>query len=194
MSTLNLQEAEKRSIKAKQKFLRNAEFLVCLKDPDKALPVVMASAELDPESVADVTAALDPEVFDQPHPGAREIARKSFEDEVYRAICKATVRCFNRGALRLAIKFTDPGHDEYLEIRYIAGELERPAAKPVVPVKSAPEQLEDEVIADYNGAIPTDAMKKKMNNNVAYRNTYKRLAETDKLASLCTQLHDGAKL
>jgi len=99
----------------------------------------------------------------------------------------------NSRTLTCAIKFTQEAADQYTEIRYIAGELERPvAAKPVI-VKTPQEILEDEVISDY-ATLSGDKMRAKMNANRAYRDTYNRLAETNRLESRVTQLHDGARL
>jgi hypothetical protein len=183
------------ALKARQQFLNNADLFSCLKETkDEIFETLMASASLDKPTREEFAYYAKSEYLDQPHFGAREEARKQFQRIVYEGICKAFVHCFNNRALREAMNFTNEAAEQYTEIRYIAGELERPIIAPAAPVLSAAELLEQEVVSDYNGAISTDKMKTKLNNNVAYRNTYKRLAETNRLESRVTTLHDAGKV
>lgn len=182
------------ALKARQQFLKNnADLFSCLKSSkDEIFQTIMAEASLHRPTRETIADFAQEELLEQPNYHAREEARKYFQKVVYDEIASAFVRCFIRGVLKEAMRFTAEAAAEYEELRYIAGELERPYVAPAVPALSPAEALEAEVIADYNGAISTDKMKVKMNNR-AYKDMYVRLSETNKLESRITSLHDAGQ-
>jgi hypothetical protein len=126
---------------------------------------------------------------------AGEVARADFKREMYRATCVAFLRVQRNCVIEFVSRLTPEALTQLEDIEIAAGQrTPRPVVAPPPPPKSAAEQLEDQVIADYNGALSTDKMRAKMNSNVAYRNTFNRLSENGKLESRVTTLHDGGRL
>lgn len=180
--------------KAMDSFLnKNRDLIACLKQkPEEVFQRTSAAASLnkaDREEISFFAANVD-----QENTYARKVAREDLYQAIYATMARAFIKCLTNGAITQAMKLTNEADDQLMELKYIAGTEQRPAPKPVVPVKSAQEQLEDEVIADYNGALSTEKMRAKMNSDVAYRNTYNRLSETNRLESRVTTLHDAGKI
>jgi hypothetical protein len=170
---------------------RNKNLLALTREGAKGVMrrVEASLALLDAESKGDVLLYLD--VVDQKG-YAGQIARKDFRDAMYAAIAKSFLKAQRNLVIEFISKLTPEALAELESIEVTAGE--RQAAPPPPPQKSPQEQLEDQVLADYNGALSTDKMRAKMNSNAAYRDTFNRLSESGKLESRVTTLHDGGKL
>lgn len=134
------------------------------------------------------------EAIDQPDYHARNAAREDLRAAIYRSIAKAFLKVLSSGVLVYATKATEEADQEIQELKYLAGVEQRPKPIAAAPVLTPTEALEAEVIADYNGALSTEKMRQKMNSNAAYRNTYNRLSETNRLESRVTTLHDAGKV
>jgi hypothetical protein len=188
MSTISKLAAE-----IKAEFLdQNRDLLACLSNSTEDVFTRMSAAlTLDRELNEEF--GFYGEGVDQPGYAGKE-AKEDVRKLLRRSLAVAFNRGMANGVIRQKIKLTDIADSQLIELKIQAGLMEAPAQEPVVPIKSAQEQLEDEVAADFNGAISTDKMKAKMNNNIAYRNTYKRLAETNRLESRVTTLHDAGKV
>jgi len=128
------------------------------------------------------------DVVEQPGP-AGIVAREACLDEIYSVICKAFLKIQRNYVVTFATKLTAEAISELEEIERVCG-LREPLPPPV-PQKSAQELLEEQVVADFNGALSTDKMRAKINTDKAYRDTFNRLSESGKLESRVTTLHDG---
>lgn len=184
---------------AKEKFLDvNRDLLALTKNgANDIFRRISAALVLDSEaqsavmgciSASDGTNLLDQKGF------AGQVAREDFSKEMYRVICQSFLRIQRNLVVTFAAKLTPESLEQLEDIEICAGVR---APRPVVPPPPAPlstaKRLEDEVIADYNGALPTDKMREKYNNNAAYRAMFDKLESAGKLASFCTSLHDGGQ-
>lgn len=183
------QIASEIALKVRADFVRKNSNLLAImdKNPEQILTAVMAAAELD-------RAARDAVIFymkniDQPHRYARKVAQEDFYNELYKITAEFFCDGMSDGVFKVTMSPTPEVDAELLELSYILGKVKRPDPPPAP--KSAAELLEAEVISDFSGksAISVDQMKKKM-NRADYKTTYERLAETDKLKSQATTLHD----
>ena|ERR1700722_6080863 len=160
--------------------------------PNDVFKRITAALILDQEAQDDVM-MFAPLVDQKGYAG--QVAREDFSREIYKAICKCFLRVQRNGVIAFVAKLSGEALAELEAIEVAAGVREAPA--PIVPPPpplTAAEQLEAEVISDYNGAISTDKMRKKFNSNVAYRDTFNRLSAADKLRSQVTTLHDFSKV
>jgi hypothetical protein len=151
------------------------------------MQVVSAAASLDTDLCEILTSLMN----HMGNPDYQKHAEKMFYQTLYAWIAKELVNAYNNGILTLQMKFTDLADQEFTELRYVASLESRPAAP--APPKSASQLLEEEVIADFNGGLSTAKMRQKLNDK-AYRAVYEKLAETDRLQSQITQLHDGREI
>jgi hypothetical protein len=190
MSTTNkLTQAEK------EKFLDVNRDLLALttNGPNDIFKRISASLALNSEEQANVIFYANEEVLNQ-RGFAGQVAREDFSKSMYAAICRSFLRIQRNGVVTFAVKVSSPEAQEQQEnIEIAAGEREpRPVVPPPPPPKSAKEQLEDEVIADYNGALSTEKMRKKMNSDVVYRETFNRLSDSGRLQSRITTYTDAS--
>jgi hypothetical protein len=149
---------------------------------------VAASLSINAEAQQDCLMYVD--TLDQPHKFARDMARDDFRNAMLKAICQSFLRILRNGAIEFVGKLTQEAQEQLELVEMLAGErAPRPVAPPPPPPLSAEEQLEAQVIADY-AALPTDKMRQKVNNNVAYREMFNRLSENGKLESRITALQD----
>jgi hypothetical protein len=176
------------SRKVHQDFRRNnANLLTCLaSSPDETMQVVSAAASLD----TDLCEILESLMKHMKNPDYQKHAEKMFYQTLYAWMAKELVNGYNNGILILQMRLTDLADLEFTELRYVASLEQRPA--PVVQL-SPEEQLEAEVISDFNGGLSAQKMRLKMNDK-AYKACYDRLAETNRLVSQITQLHDGREI
>jgi hypothetical protein len=155
--------------------------------PNDVFRRVAASLSLDSEAQTDCLLYAD--ILDQ-RGHAGEQARDDFRKAMFVAICKAYLKIQRNGVINYISKLTPEAQEQLENVEIMAGErAPYPVAPPPPPPLSAAEQLEAQVIADYN-TLPTDKMRAKMNNNVAYREMFNRLSENGKLQSRVTTLHD----
>ena len=178
------------TFEVKGKFLdSNRDLFACLTNtPEDVFKRVLAAMKLD-KALNDDFVFFSEGIGQTGHAG--KLAEEDLAKSLNRAISVCFMRCFANGVIQQAIRLTEEADDQLMQVKIDAGLAQAPAPKaPPTPIKSAQEQLEDEVIADYNGALSTDKMRAKMNNSVAYRNTYNRLSETNRLESRVTKLHD----
>lgn len=183
------QIASELALKVRTDFVKkNSDLLAILdKTPEQVLSVVMAAAELDKTARESVVFYM--EGLDQSDVYARKIAREDFYNELYRITAKFFCDAMSDGIFKVVMVPTPEADAELTELSYIIGNMKRPAPAPK-PL-SAAQLLEKEVIEDFAGksAISVDRMKKKM-NRADYAAMYRQLAETDKLKSQATTLHD----
>lgn len=177
---------------AKNDFLDRNKNMLAYTNANDVFRRISAALALDPEAQDDVMMYAD--LVDQKGI-AGEIARKDFHREIYKAICKSFLRIQRNGVVPFIVaKLSGEALAELEAIEVCAGV--RQASEPVAPPpppKSAQEQLEDQVIADYNGDLSTDKMRAKVRSDAAYRDTFNRLSENGTLKSKVTTLTDGAK-
>ncbi|MGB7282882.1 MAG: hypothetical protein WBE13_11520 [Candidatus Acidiferrum sp.] len=163
----------------------NKDLLACIREtPEEIFRRTSAAASLDQDTRDDLERYVT--IVDQENAYAKKVAHEDLARTIYSSIAKHFIELMNNGTFHFAMKLTDLADQQQLNLHYECGLLERPAPPPA-PL-SAKEQLENEVVADFEGAISADKMKIKMNNR-AYRNTYNRLAETDRLRSQITRDH-----
>lgn len=120
-------------------------------------------------------------------PEYREIRFQNLLEDRFLSLCQMFIRLQERKAFNLT-GWTQDANDAYLRMLEISGF--RQAAPPPPPPKTSAELLEDQVIAEFNGGLSADKFRQKLNTNVAYRDAYNRLAETNRLESRVTKLHD----
>jgi hypothetical protein len=188
MNTINTLVANVR-----EDFLRrNADLLALTKNgAEDVMRRISAALALDQKSQEDVTFYLD--VVEQ-RGTAGEVGRADFRRELYKATCVAFIKIQHNHVVEFVTKLTPEALAQLEDIEIEAGiRSPRPIAPPPPPPKSAQEQLEDQVIADYNG-LSTDKMRAKMNSNAAYRETFNRLSESGQLESRVTSYTDGRTL
>lgn len=154
---------------------------------------VVAALALDKQAKEDVqfyTSTMDQSGY------AGEVALADFKRELHRSIARAFLECQHNFVIEFVARRLTPEAVEQLEnIEITAGvRAPRPVVSPPPCPKSAQEQLEDQVIEDYNGALSADKMRKKVNSDVAYRETFNRLSNAGKLQSQVTTLHDFSKV
>lgn len=177
------------SLKARQQFSKNANVFASLKNsPDDVFEIVMSDLALSKQFRDELEDFGRPEVIHQQDLGARAEGRKYLQQVIYEAICQSFMRVFTRGAIRLAMKLTDAANKELLEIRYAAGELQRP---PVARKRTPQEILDDQIREDW-AHLPTDKLKK--NADPRYRARLTQMLETDELKAQISALTDGSKL
>jgi hypothetical protein len=180
----------------RESFLRNnADLLALTKNgADDVMRRITAALSLDEESKSDVLIYADTEVLEQ-RGYAGEVARADFTRELYKGTCRAFLRVNRNHAIEFVAQLTPEAIIQFQDIEIAAGErAPRPVEPPPPPPKSAQELLEEQVIADYNGALSTGKMRAKMNSNVAYRETFNRLSESGKLETRVTSYVDGRSL
>jgi hypothetical protein len=176
--------------KAKEVFMHDTRDLLAFTraGANDCFKRIAAALMLDPEAQSDCLLYSD--ILDQKAGYARDQARDDFRNAMHAAICKAFLKILRNGAIEFVGKLTTEAQDQLELIEVLAGErAPQPVAPPPPPPKSAQEQLEDQVIADYN-TLPTDKMRAKLNSNIAYRETFNRLSESNKLESQITAFHD----
>jgi hypothetical protein len=149
---------------------------------------ISAALILSTQAQSDCLMYVD--TLDQPHKFAREMAQDDFRNAMLKAISQSFLRILRNGAIEFVGKLTTEAQEQLELVEMLAGErAPYPVAPPPPPPLSAAEQLEAQVIADY-AALPTDKMKLKMNNSVAYREMFNRLSENGKLESQITGYQD----
>jgi hypothetical protein len=159
------------------------------KGPTDIFKRITAALILDQEAQSDVM-MYAPLVDQKGYAG--QVAREDFSREIYKAICKCFLRIQRNGVVTFVAKLSGEALAELEAIEVSAGVREAPAPiAPPPPPKSAREQLEDQVIADYNGALSTEKLRKKVNSDAAYRETFNRLSDSDRLQSRITTYTDG---
>jgi hypothetical protein len=151
-----------------------------------------ASLALDKQSQDEVLFYADAEYLDQKNYVARKDARETFKRCMYEAICRAFLKVQRNHKIEYVSKLTSEA-DRELEAIEIAAGYRLPAPLPP-PQKSTRELLEEEVIADYNGALSVDKMRVKFNSNKAYRDMFNLLSESGRLESRVTSFHDGREV
>jgi hypothetical protein len=179
---------------AKNIFLDSNRDLLALttEGPNGIFKRISAALILDTQAQSDCLMFV--EIVDQPHKYAREQAQDDFRNAMTVAISRAYLKIQRNGVIQYISKLTPEAAEQLEMIEMLAGErAPYPVVPPPPPPLSAQEQLEAQVIADYNG-LSTDKMRAKMNSNIAYRETFNRLSESGKLESQITTLHDGSKL
>jgi hypothetical protein len=182
------------SLKARQQFLKNANVFASLKNsPDDVFEIVMSDLAISKHFRDELEDFGRPEVIHQQNPAGRAEGRKVLQQIIYEAICQSFIRVYTRGAVRFAMKMTDAANAELMEIRYAAGDLQRPPVVPEVKPLTPQEALEEQVVADY-ASLSGDKMRQKMNSNRAYKECYERLASTDRLRSQITTAYDAGKV
>jgi hypothetical protein len=176
---------------AKQDFMdRNKNLLALTKEgPNGVFRRVAAALALDSEASQDCLLYLD--VIDQKgHAG--QVARQDLQRELYRAICKAFLRCQHNFVIEFATKLTDEALTELEDIEITSGQRSpRPVEAPLQPPKSAQELVTEEVLLDWK-RLPADKVKLKLNNR-AYKAEFDRLMAADQLDSQITTLHDHSE-
>jgi hypothetical protein len=180
----------------RESFLRNnADLLALTKNGvDDVMRRVAAALSLDEQSQSDVMIYTDTAVLEQ-RGYAGKVARDDFKQELYKGTCRAFLQVQHNYVIEFVARLTPEAQEQLENIEITAGQrAPRPVEPPPPPPKSAQEQLEEQVIADYNGALSTDKMRAKMNSNVAYRDTFNRLSESGKLESRVTTYTDGRNL
>lgn len=171
-------------------FSKNRDLIACLNQDIAAVEeATTASAMLNRGFREEMTSLM--EIIVQPNDYARSVGQKDFKEALYSAMAQSFLKCLNNRSLTYAIKATIEADEQYQRLKWAAG-VEKAPAPPPAPL-SAKEQLENEVVADFNGGLSGDKMRVKLNANRAYRETYERLAASDKLASRCTSLHDAGR-
>jgi hypothetical protein len=169
----------------RQDFLMSKRDLLALtkSGPEDVMRRLTAGLQLDAQAQDDVSMfvpLVDQKGF------AGQVAREDFKRELGKAISRSFLRILRNGAIEFVAKLTDEAEAQYEDIEIAAGQRSpRAVVPPPPPPKSAQQQLEDEVVSDY-ATLSSDAMRKKMNSNVAYRETFKRLSDTDRLQSRVT--------
>jgi hypothetical protein len=167
---------------------KNANLLCCFQSSEaETIEIISAAASMD-EDIREIIVSL---LGHMKNPDYAKTAESMLYSTLYASLAKELVNAFNRGILTLSMKFTDLADQEFCELRYVASIEQRPAA--VAPPKSVAQLLEEEVIADFNGGLSASKMRLKMNDR-AYKACYDRLAETNRLQSQITQLHDGREI
>ncbi len=173
----------------RQDFLRcNRDLLALTKNgPEDIMRRLTSALMLNDQAQDDVTMfvpLVDQKGF------AGQVAREDFKRELGKAICKCFLQIQHNYVVEFVAKLTDEAETQLENIEIAAGQRTlRAVVPPPPPPKSAQQQLEDEVIADY-AALSSDKMRAKMNNNVAYRETFRRLSDTDRLQSKVTTYTD----
>lgn len=194
--------AQEIAAKQMDKFLSaNKDLLACIREtPDEIFRRTSAAASLDQETREDLERYIG--VIDQENAYARKVAREDLANTVYASIAKHFVELLQNGTFHFAMRLTDSADQQQLELRYLTGQLQRPAPAPK-PL-SAAQLLEKEVIEDFAGVksddptkrkppLSADVMRKKMNNS-AYKEMYNRLAETEKLTSTATTAYTAEEI
>lgn len=87
----------------------------------------------------------------------------------------------DKGAIAPVADITKLGQQNLDAMRTATGIGAASVPAPVVELTPA-EKLEREVIEDFGGRLTGDQFKAKLNNNRAYRDCYRRLAETNRIA------------
>lgn len=176
----------------------NKDLLACIREtPEEIFRRTSAAASLDQDTRDDLERYAT--IVDQENSYARKVAREDLARTIYASIARHFIELFQNGTFHFAMRLTDAADQQQLELRYLTGQLPRPAPAPK-PLSPA-QLLEKEVIEDFAGVksddptkrkppLSANAMRKKINGNSAYRVMYERLAETDKLKSQATTLHD----
>jgi hypothetical protein len=161
---------------------RNANLLALTRNgANDVMRRVTAALALDADARDNVTFYSDDEYLNQPVVIARNEARASFKAELYRQTCRAFLRVQDRSMIEYVSKRTPEALEELKQIQIAAGEIQPEPVVPAQPQPSAQELLDQEVIADYNGAIPVDKMRAKFKTNPAYKATLDRLLASGEL-------------
>ena len=173
---------------AKQDFMdRNKNLLALTKEgPNGIFRRVAAALALDSEASQDCLLYID--VIGQKG-YAGQVARQDLQRELYRAICKAFLRCQHNFVIEFATKLTDEALSELEAIEVAAGVRQAPPpAIPLPPPKSKQELLDEDVIESWKH-LPTDKFKKRC-NDPAFKATFERLLAENKVDSQITTLTD----
>jgi hypothetical protein len=174
----------------REEFLRkNADLLALTRDGvNVVMKRVSASMALDEESRDELMAQADEPFLNQKGYAGR-VARDGFKAAMYSQICKHFCAVQHRLKIEFVSKLTVEALAQLEAIEVSAGV--RQPAPPPPPVKSAQEQLEDQIRYDWLN-LPSDKMKAKL-NDPAYRAAFDRLMAADALATHCTTLTNGSQ-
>jgi hypothetical protein len=183
--------AQKLTQQAMDKFLAdNRDMLACMKDSTEVIfERTSAAASLDKEVRQDLANFSESEYLNQSGYAGRE-AKETFSKAVYLAIARAFFYLMTNGSLRLATKFTDEANEQQLELRYLIGDLSRPAPAPAAP---APLSFEEQVRWDWDH-LPIDEIKKKKAMSAQYRQTITQILDSTETTCQITTMHDGRKM
>ena len=176
-------KARELTIQVVNEFLsKNRNLLALTKEgAHRVMQRVEAAMALMPESERS-TAMLTVEHVDG------KIGAGIFKTEIYNLMAKAFVRAQRNYAIIFATKITPEALQELEELERLSGFRE--PLPPPVPVKSAEEQLEDQVREDWV-KLETSKFRAKMQRDPAYRAVAERLLAGDGLRTQATALVDG---
>src|SRR6202162_850796 len=148
---------------------------------------VAAAMGLDTQAQEDVLLyadAVDQSGF------AGGVAREDFKRDMYRATCRAFLKCQHNYVIEFVARLTPEALTQLEDIEIAAGErAPRQVAPPPPPPKSAQELLEDDVRRDWK-FLPADKVRNKLNNR-AYKTMFDKLMAEGSLESQITSLHDN---
>lgn len=173
--------------KAMDSFLKNRDLLACLKQtPEEVFERTSAAASLDKTAREEMGFFV--QHIDQQDAYARKVAREDLHKAIYATMARAFIKCLTNGAITQAMKLTNEADSQLLELKYLAGTEQRPAPKPVVPVKSAQQILDDQIRDDW-AHLSADKIRLKQ-NDPAYRRRLEELLNSDAIKSQATSKFD----
>ena len=165
----------------------NKDLLACIREtPDEIFRRTSAAASLDQETREDLERYVT--IVDQENSYARKVAREDLARTIYASIARHFIELLWNGTFHFAMKLTDSADQQQLELRYLTGQLSRPAPAP--KPKSAAEIL-DETIRDDWAHLPAEKIRLK-ENDPRYKKRLRELLDSDAIGfkSQATTLHD----
>lgn len=133
-----------------------------------------------------------------PDPNFRKSRQQMFIALLHQSLAQKLIKLASTGTVQFAVQPTPEGLEQYNHLEMLSGT--KPFPVPPPPPKTAAELLRSEVLDDFNGVkgvkppLSTKAMQEKRRTRREYDAEYRRLADTDALASAVTSGYSGSDM